>query len=155
MKRFLIALLFAPLCASAQIKVDDVGDGWKAKVDSAILVIATVSPHAKALLDSTTIRIEFWLGDRSSTRPDPKGNRGTILLAVDEIELGVMNIAAVLVHESFHLHIHRIKYKMSATDEEIAAYVWELAFLKQVVGCPAWLIRNAEFQIRTLSTQNR
>jgi hypothetical protein len=155
MKRFILAILLAPLCASAQIKIDDVGDGWKAKVDSAMFIISQVSPHAKALIDSTTEHVEFWLGDRSSTRPDPKGGKGTILLAVDEIELGVVNIAAVLVHESFHLHIHRIKYKMAATDEEIAAYVWELAFLKQVTSCPSWLIRNAEYQIRTLSTQNR
>lgn len=152
MKGFLLAIFLAPIAAFSQIRVDDVGDGWKSKVDSAIVLIKQTSPQAAALLDSTTIHIEFWLGDRSSTRPDPKGGKGTILLAVDEIELGIQNIAAVLVHESFHLHIHKIKYKMAQRDEEVAAYVWEIMFLKQIPNCPDWLIINAEYQIRTLSS---
>lgn len=155
MKGLITLLLMIPISAIAQIRVDDVGDGWKAKVDSAITLIANVSPQAKALLDSTTEHVEFWLGDRSSTRPDPKRGKGTILLAVDEIGLGVTNIAAVLVHESFHLHLYNIKYTMKPEDEEIAAYVWELMFLKQVVGCPYWLLKNAEYQIKTISSGNR
>lgn len=154
MKGFLLAIFLAPIAAFSQIRVDDVGDGWKSKVDSAIVLIRQTSPQAAALLDSTTIHVEFWLGDRSSTRPDPKGGKGTILLAVDEIELGIQNIAAVLVHESFHLHIHKIKYKMSPKDEEVAAYVWEIMFLKQVKDCPDWLIINAEYRIRSLSAGN-
>jgi hypothetical protein len=156
MKRLLLSLLsLLSFSAFSQIAIDDVGDGWKSRVDSAITIIAQVSPEAKALLDSTTNRVEFWLGDRSSTRPEPGGKKGTILLAVDEIDLGIYNIAAVLVHESFHLHIHRIKFKMKPTDEEIAAYIWEMMFLKQIPNCPPWLIINAEYQIKLLSSENR
>lgn len=147
----MLALILTPIMASAQIKVDDVGDGWKLKVDSAIQLIKQVSPDAGAVLDSNVDRVEFWLGDRSSTRPDRNGGKGTILIAVDEIPLGIYNIAAVLVHESLHLHFNRIKFKLDPKQEELTAYCWELLFLIQIPNCPTWLIQNAEFQIRTLS----
>ncbi len=140
---------------SGQIVVDDVGDGWKKKVDSAMTLVKTVSPDAWALIDSTTNRVEFWLGDRSSTRPDPNFKKGTILLAVDEIDLGVINIAAVLVHESLHLSFHQKKFGLDPIQEEVTAYLWELAFLLQVPNCPVWLVKNAEYQIMTLRSKNR
>lgn len=152
MKKLILLLLICTISivANAQIKVDDVGDGWKLKVDSAIQLIGRTSIDAKNLLDSSTARVEFWLGDRSSTRPDPDRKRGTILLAVDEIGLGIENIAAVLVHESFHLHIYNLGYKLDPIDEERWAYTWELLFLTQVQNCPHWLILNAEYQINAL-----
>jgi len=150
MRTIFIVLMLLPTLLSAQIKVDDVGDGWKSRVDSAIQLIQKVSPDAWALLDSTTNKVEFWLGDRSSTRPDPAFGKGTILLAVDDIELGVFNVAAVLVHESLHLSFHQKKLRLEAKQEELTAYLWELLFLMQVPGCPFWLIHNAEYQIKTI-----
>lgn len=154
MRTLLIILICLPTLLKAQIQVDDVGDGWKSKVDSAITLIKSVSPEAWSVLDSTTSHIEFWLGDRSSTRPDPNFNKGTILLAVDEIELGIVNIAAVLVHESLHLSFHQKQLKIDQNQEEITAYVWELLFLMKVPNCPIWLIHNAESQIKLIYSRN-
>lgn len=154
MRILLLILISLPTVLSAQIKIDDVGDGWKNKVDSAVTLIKTVSPDAWSLLDSTTANIEFWLGDRSSTRPDPNFKKGTILLAVDEIELGIVNIAAVLVHESLHLSFHQKQFKLDPKQEELTAYLWELLFLSQVPNCPLWLIYNAESQIKIIYSEN-
>jgi hypothetical protein len=153
MRILFILIMSLPTLVSAQIKIDDVGDGWKVKVDSAITLIKKVSPDAWLLLDSTTSNVEFWLGDRSSTRPDPNFKKGTILLAVDEIELGVVNIAAVLVHESLHLSFHQRKFALEPKQEELTAYLWELLFLVQVPNCPLWLIQNAEAQIKTIYSE--
>jgi len=153
MRTIFIILLSFPFTAFGQILIDDVGDGWKKKVDSAIVLIKKVSPYAWAVLDNSTNRVEFWLGDRSSTRPDPNFGKGTILMAVDEIELGIVNMAAVLVHESLHLHFHQNKLGLEPNHEEITAYLWELVFLIQVPSCPVWLIKNAEYQISTLQSE--
>lgn len=153
MRALFLLLVSFPILATAQIRVDNVGDGWKARVDSAIQLVKEVSPTAWALLDSTTANVEFWLGDRSSTRPDPTFKKGTILLAVDEIEFGIVNIAAVLVHESFHLSLHQRQFKIESNQEEITAYVWELLFLMQVPNCPLWLIHNAESQIKLIQSK--
>jgi hypothetical protein len=154
MKRLLIILSLLPINLFGQILVDDVGDGWKNKVDSAICLIQTVSPEASALLTRTTNRVEFWLGDRSSTRPDPNLGQGTILLAVDEIGLGIINIAAVLVHESLHLFLHQTQAGLQPDHEEATAYFWELIFLEKVPNCPTWLIINAETQLKAIGTGN-
>ena len=154
MKALIFVLILLPIQAIAQIKVDDVGDGWKAKVDSAITLVKDVSPEAYKVLIGSTDRVEFWLGDRSSTRPDPDYNRGTILLAVDEIELGVVNIAAALVHESLHLRFHQNRTKLEPDHEEATAYFWELLFLLKVPNCPEWLIINAETQLKAIGNRN-
>lgn len=151
MKRLLLLLMIVPVITPAQIKIDDVGDGWKKKVDSAISLISATSDQADMLVRATTGRIEFWLGDRSSVSYPRDSTKGTILLAVGELKLGIENIAAVIVHESFHLHIAKIRHKMKSREEEIAAYAWELVFLKQIPNCPNWLILNAEYQIDALS----
>jgi hypothetical protein len=154
MKALSILALLIPLQLFGQIKVDDVGDGWKAKVDSAITLVQTVSPEAYRILLTSTDRVEFWLGDRSSTRPDPNYQKGIILLAVDEMQLGVVNIAAVLVHESLHLHFHRTQTKLDQKQEEVTAYFWELIFLLSVPNCPDWLIINAETQMKAIGERN-
>jgi len=151
MRTILFLLLSMPSLLFGQIVIDEVGDGWKAKVDSAIQLIKTNAPEAYRVLEENTNHIEFWIGDMSTTAPDPKKGKGTILIAVDEIELGIYNLAAVLVHESLHLHFHRKGIKMDPIQEEITAYAWEKLFLIQLPNCPMWLIQNADFQIRQLS----
>lgn len=155
MKHLIVILMMLPVAAFSQIQVDDVGEGWKARVDSALVMIQQTSPEAWALIDTNVAKVEFWLGDRSSTVPASHGKKGTILLAVDEIELGVYNIAAVIVHESIHLHMWRKGIKLPAIQEEITAYCWELMFLTRLPGCPAWLEYNAIYQIGQLQQQNK
>ena len=42
--------IFFPLILSAQIKIDDVGDGWKNKVEQAIDVVKQFAPEKYTLL---------------------------------------------------------------------------------------------------------
>jgi hypothetical protein len=154
MKAIFFILILLPIQVIGQIRVDDVGDGWKAKVDSAITLVRNTSPEAYKVLVNSTSNVEFWLGDRSSTRPNPDFTKGTILLAVDEIELGIVNISAVLVHESLHLYFHQVKANLDPNHEEATAYFWELIFLFKVPNCPNWLIINAETQLKAIGSQN-
>lgn len=155
MKNLFLLIMMLPFAAFSQIHIDEVGDGWKAKVDSALVLIKQTSPEAWAVVESSTAKIEFWIGDRSSTIPAKNGAKGTILIAVDEVPLGIYNIASVIVHESIHLHFLRTGVSMPPVQEEISAYCWELIFLNRVPNCPDWLKYNAIYQISQLQANNR
>ena len=60
MRLFLLLLfvtLFSPIYS--QIKIDDVGDGWKSKVDSAIVLIKEKDPEKYNLLMTHCKEVEF------------------------------------------------------------------------------------------------
>ena len=51
LKNALISLfIFLPILGFSQIKIDDVGDGWKMKVDSAVSVIKNSDPDKYNIL---------------------------------------------------------------------------------------------------------
>ena len=60
-------LLFIPLLSFGQVKVDDVGDGWKAKVDSAIRLIKVTDAKKYNVLTQNCASVKFWIGKFSTT----------------------------------------------------------------------------------------
>jgi hypothetical protein len=123
----------------SQIKIDDVGDGWKSKVDSAILIIKTYDQEKYKILIDNCEKIEFILGDYSTTKP-PK----TIAITTNDAKSSsINNIAAILVHESFHLMVWNSGVKMNPNLEEKEAYKWEYYFLCKLPEVEDWLFLNA------------
>ena len=100
MKYILLIILFLTSFNSySQIKIDDIGDNWKYKVDSALTVIKTYDPQKYDTLVKYCKHITFWVGDFSSTEDE-----NTIMISQRDMKLNsINNIASVLVHESFHL----------------------------------------------------
>ena len=123
----------------AQIKVADVGDGWKNKVDSAILIIKKYDQEKYNVLLETCHNIGYWNGAFSTTEGD-----SMITIAVNDIKSSnIYNIAAILVHESIHLYIKQLYFKLDTNKEESLCYRYELNFLMKVPEVDAWLISNA------------
>ena len=139
-KNALIAILiFLPIFSFAQIKVDDVGDGWKVKVDSAISLIKVKDPEKYEVLMKNCNRVEFIIGDFSSTRPP-----NIIAITTKDMNKGsINNIAAILVHESFHLRIWNSGIIMNSRKEEKEAYMYEYDFLCRLSDVEEWLFLNA------------
>ena len=62
-KNAITCILFAvPSLVFSQIKIDDVGDGWKSKVDSAIVLIKNTDPEKYQVLINNCERVEFITG---------------------------------------------------------------------------------------------
>lgn len=137
-----ILLLISNL-AYSQIKIDDVGDGWKSKVDSAILLIQEKDPKAYKLLTDHCKDVEFIIGDHSTTKLP-----STIAITVKDMSMNsINNIAAILVHESYHLYIWKAKIKLTEKREEHDAYMYEYEFLCKLNNVEEWLFLNAVNQI--------
>jgi hypothetical protein len=127
----------------SQIKIDDVGDGWKSKVDSAILLIQEKDPKAYKLLTDHCKDIEFIIGDHSTTKLP-----STIAITVKDMNINsINNIAAILVHESYHLYIWKAKIRLTEKKEEHDAYLYEYEFLCKLSDPENWLFLNAVNQI--------
>ena len=124
----------------AQIKVDNVGDGWVDKVNQAITLIKKVDSEKYDKLIEVCDHVTFWNGNFSTSENDH-----TIMISQADIMRGsVNNVAAVLVHESRHLYFRKHGIKMKEIDEETLAYMYELDFLKQIPGVEQYLIDNAK-----------
>ena len=137
-----ILLLISNLSYS-QIKIDDVGDGWKSKVDSAILLIQEKDPKKYDLLINHCKEVEFIIGDHSTTKLP-----NTIAITVKDMNMNsINNIAAILVHESYHLYIWKAKIRLTEKKEEHEAYLYEYDFLCKLTNVEEWLFMNAINQI--------
>jgi hypothetical protein len=142
-KNALITLLLIPTFAFAQIKVDDVGDGWKPKVDSAISLIQQRDPEKYEVLIKNCNKVEFIIGDFSTTKPP-----NVIAITTKDMKIGsINNIAAILVHESYHLKLWNEGIKIDPKKEEKEAYHWEYDFLCKLSNVEDWLFLNAINQI--------
>jgi hypothetical protein len=127
----------------AQIKIDNVGDGWQPMVEEAINIIKVTDTNAYNLLNKNCNRIEFIIGDRSTTKPP-----NVIAITVNDMKLkSINNIAAILVHESYHLHIWDLYRKkgisVNEKREEFEAYRYEYYFLKKIKNIEPWILSNA------------
>ena len=141
-----IVLILFPILLSSQIKIIDLGDGWKSKIEQAIKVIEKYDSPKYSVLIKECKQIDFGLISYSTN----DGN-GTIILPVEVLQRGCINdIAACLVHESLHLRLTKLT-KVHDDTEEVVCYKWELNFLQQIPNVEAWLIDNAKFQISVYS----
>jgi hypothetical protein len=135
--------IFFPFVLSAQIKIDDVGDGWKNKVEQAIEVVKQYDPEKYTLLIENCEHISYSLLPFSTTE-----NGTTILIAQKEIIAGNINdLAATLVHESLHLYFLKNNMILPENEEEILCYTYELELLFKIPDVEPWLIGHAKKQI--------
>jgi hypothetical protein len=150
MKLLVKCLSLIPFLTFGQIRIDDVGDGWKHKVEQALQVVQQTDCEKYEMIVSTCTHISYSTANFATTE---SGN--TILIPRREIMAGNINdIAAILVHESLHLYILQTKMLMPEADEELLCYAYELEFLLQIPGVEPWLLDHARKQIAYFSSKS-
>ena len=144
--QLLILLMFWSSSIS-QIKITDVGDGWKGKVEQALDTIQKYDIEKYYLIMETCKVVAYWNGGFATTESD-----SIITIPTKEMNNGnIYNIAAILVHESIHLYLLTTKFKLKPNVEEVIAYQHELEFLSKVPCVDEWLIQNAKNKINYYS----
>ena len=151
MKVVILSYLFVlHTLAFSQIKVDKAGDGWDRKIDSALMLIKQTDIEKYQLIDSVCSRVEFWSSGFSSNEGS-YGNKGTILVAVKDVQLNsINNLAVVLVHESLHLHVLQKGYIIIPEQEEAWCYRYELDFIDKLKNPEPWLKQHAIRQLTNI-----
>lgn len=143
---FIICIITSSTLYS-QLKITDVGDGWKNKVDSALMIIKEYDLEKYNVILETCNVIGYWNESFSTTEGD-----SVILISTKDMNYGnIYNIAAILVHESMHLYIKQLYSKLSVGKEEVICYTYELNFLYKVPNVDQWLIENAVNKIKYYS----
>jgi hypothetical protein len=149
MKSFFLlffVILFLPI--HSQVKIDDVGDGWKLRVDSAVALIRNTDSDKYKVLIEVCDHISYWNGGFSTIE-----DSSTILITQKDMLYGsINNIAAILIHETKHLFFLKNKLKLPPHEEELRCYKYELNFLNKVPNVESWLISNAKDKIRLYSS---
>jgi hypothetical protein len=135
-KNALISIfLFISTALFSQITIDDVGDGWKSKVDSALVLIQRTSPEHWNQVEKSCKHITFWIGDFSTTT-----DSNTVMICRKDININsINNLACVIIHESHHLYIQQNYIVLTAPKEELECYYWELEFIKKLPNPEVWL----------------
>lgn len=142
----IIILLFS-FNSYCQIKIDDVGDGWKAKIESALTLIKYTDPYSYDIVKEHCNYISFWINDFSSTQ-----NPSTILIATKDMKIeSINNLACLIVHEAHHLRFKHYGVIMEESEEELICYKRELKFMLNIPNIEPWLIDNAIKNIRRYS----
>lgn len=147
MQYLLCLISLIPFLAFSQIRIDDIGDGWKAKVEQALTVIQQTDCDKYDMVMATCKHISYSTASFATTESGT-----TILIPQREIVAGNINdLAAILVHESLHLYMLQNKLTMPPTDEEVLCYAYELEFLLQIPQVETWLLDHARKQIAYFS----
>ena len=150
MKSLLLILLTLPNFLFSQIKIDKAGDGWDLKIDSALQLIKVTDIEKYQLLDSVCSKVEFWSSSFSSNE-GKIGEKGTILVAVKDVQLNsINNLAVVMVHESLHLHVLQKGYIIAPEQEEVWCYRYELDFIDKLKNPESWLKQHAIKQLTNI-----
>ena len=152
MKALLLFILTSLITSfsSSQIRIDKAGDGWDRKIDSALMLIKQTDIEKYQLIDSVCERVEFWASGFSSNEGN-YGNKGTILVAVKDVQLNsINNLAVVLVHESLHLHVLQKGYIIIPEQEEAWCYRYELDFIDKLPNPEPWLKQHAITQLTNI-----
>ena len=140
-------LLILSTYSFSQIKITDVGDGWKGKVEQALDTIQKYDIEKYYLIMETCKVVAYWNGGFSTIESD-----SIITIPAKEMNNGnIYNIAAILVHESLHLYFLTTNFKLNPNVEEVVAYQYELEFLNKVPCVDEWLIQNAQNKIKFYS----
>ena len=149
MQYLLCLISLIPFLAFSQIRIDDIGDGWKGKVEQALTVIQQTDCEKYDMVMATCKHISYSTASFATTESGT-----TILIPQREILVGNINdIAAILVHESLHLYMLQNKLIMPEADEEVLCYAYELEFLLQIPGVETWLLDHARKQIAYFSSK--
>jgi hypothetical protein len=143
----LLILLILSTYSFSQIRITDVGDGWKGKVEQALDTIQKYDKEKYYLIMETCKVVAYWNGGFATTESD-----SIITIPTKEMNNGnIYNIAAILVHESLHLYFITTKFNLKPNDEEVIAYQHELEFLKKVPCVDEWLVENTKNKIKFYS----
>jgi hypothetical protein len=128
-----------------QIKIDDVGDGWKGKVQQALDTIKKYDCPKYNLLTQYCKGVGYWLGNFSTSEGDK------ILLSIPDVKSNsINNIASALIHESMHIYMKQQVFNLIESQEEKLCYLYELNFLFHIPNVESWLTENAKNKIKQL-----
>lgn len=116
-----------------QIKIEDVGDDWKQKVENSIQLIKEKDKVKYDTLVKYCNHITFWNGNFSTT----EDSTSIMISQKDMNSNSLTNIASVIIHESYHLK--KYKSKMNIDLEEYEAYKYEYSFLEKLSTQEYWL----------------
>lgn len=143
----LLILLILSSYSFSQVRITDVGDGWKGKVEQALDTIKKYDKEKYYLIMETCKVVAYWNGGFSTIESD-----SIITIPAKEMNNGnIYNIAAILVHESLHLYFLTTRFNLQPNVEEVIAYQHELEFLKKIPCVDEWLIENAKNKIKFYS----
>jgi len=151
MRILVLTVSFLLTCFThAQINISKAGNGWDKQIDSALLLIKSTDIEKYQLIDSVCERVDFWLSEFSSNEGN-FGEKGTILVAVKDVQLNsINNLAVVLVHESLHLHVLQKGYVILPEQEEAWCYRYELDFINKLKNPEPWLKKHAITQLTNI-----
>jgi hypothetical protein len=140
MKLWLLSLISCiAFCGNSQIRIDDVGDGWKAQVETALQLIKTVDSNKYEVVLTYCDHISYAMTPYSTTE-----DGHIILLATAEMRRAHLHdIATAIVHESLHLYFECHAIGLDENAEEALCYAYEIEFLKQIPGVDTRLIDHA------------
>lgn len=142
-----IILLLLSFNSYCQIKIDDVGDGWKNKVELALELIKKNDSFTYSIVTEHCNHITFWINDFSSTQTP-----STILVATKDMKIeSINNLACLIVHEAQHLRFKHYGVIMTESEEELECYKRELKFMLNLPNIEPWLVDNAIKNIRKYS----
>jgi hypothetical protein len=143
MKWLLSVIFLLPIFGHSQMVIDDVGDNWKLRVDSALQVVKKYDSINYGKILTNCKKVSFWNGSFSTVEDSQ-----TILITQKDMKhSSINNIAAILVHESTHLFIINKRLKYTPSDEEVFCYFVELRFLEKIPNVEDWLINNTKKMI--------
>jgi len=142
--KWLVLILFnIPIFGYSQIKIDDVGDNWRLRVDSALQIVKKYDTTNYKVILKYCKNVSFWNGGYSTVEDSQ-----TIVITRKDIKGSCLNnISAILVHESTHLKIMKQKLTYTLNEEEIFCYYTELEFLRRIPNVENWLINNTKKMI--------
>jgi hypothetical protein len=145
-KNALIGILFflLPYVSFGQIKVDDVGDGWKGKIDSALTLIKEYDSISYKHVMENCDHITYWLGSHSTSQYP-----SSVVIAVQDMKINsINNIACIIVHETVHLKLHAKEVNISGNREELIAYTIERSFAERIPNIEPWILTHIDNQIK-------
>lgn len=144
MKKLLIILiLLISTNGFSQIRVEDIGDNWRSKVNMALDTVKKYDIEKYNNILKVCNHVTFWNGNFSTTEDST-----TIMISQKDMLIdNVFNISAILVHESFHLGILKYNVKLNVNYEEYLAYRYEYSFLTKI---PTINVKLLEFDIKMM-----
>lgn len=144
MKKLLIILiLLISTNGFSQVRVEDIGDNWRSKVNMALDTIKKYDIEKYENILKVCNHVTFWNGNFSTTEDST-----TIMISQKDMLIdNVFNVAAILVHESYHLGILKHNVKLNVNYEEYLAYRYEYNFLIKI---PKLNIKLLEFDIKMM-----
>lgn len=127
----------------SQITIDDVGDNWRKNVIESLENIKKHDSQKYEILLSVCSHISFWNGDYSTI-----DDSATIVISQKDMKLNsINNISAVLVHESYHLWVIKLKFQHEKRVEELLAYIYEQDFLSKISNVEYYLLNHIDNMI--------